>query len=66
MEEVEELVTEWMEFRPNDYDKAEEYWFTMERMFSRMEEKKIDRKEWFSVWMMIETRKTKGLEKFES
>ena len=29
MEEVEELVTEWMEFKPNNYEKAEEYWFAM-------------------------------------
>ena len=54
-----------MEFKPNEYEKAEEYWFTMERMFARIEEKKIESKEWFSVWMMIETKKRKGMENFE-
>ena len=28
-------------------------------------EKKIEDKEWFSVWMMIETRKRKGMENYE-
>ena len=65
MEEVEELVMEWMEFKPNEYEKAEEYWFAMERMFTKMEEKKVERKEWFSVWMMVETKRRKGMETFE-
>ena len=37
----------------------------MERLFTKMEEKKGERKEWFSVWMMIETKKRKGMEAFE-
>ena len=65
MEEEEELVMEWMEFKPNEYEKSEEYWFAMEKMFTRMEEKKVERKEWFSVWMMVETKKRRGMESFE-
>ena len=62
---MEELVTEWMEFKPNEYEKAEEYWFAMERMFINMEENEIESKEWFLVWMWIETKRRKGMEKFE-
>ena len=50
---------EWMQFKPDDYEKAEDYWFKMERMFSRMEEKKIDNREWFSVWMMMQMERGK-------
>ena len=46
-------------------DKLEDYWFKMERMYSRMEEKKVEKREWFSVWMMMQTEKRKGMEKFE-
>ena len=42
LEQVEEMVMEWMQFKPDDYEKAEDYWFRMERMYSRMEEKKVD------------------------
>ena len=45
LEEVEELVKEWMEFKPNDYEKDEEYLFAMERLFARKEEKQIEDRE---------------------
>ena len=65
IEEVEELVSEWMQFKTSDYEKDDEYLYAMEKLYSRKVEKKIDDKEWFSVWMMIETRKRKGMEGYE-
>ena len=50
-EEVEELIKEWMEFKPNDYEKEDEYLFAMERLFARKEEKQIEDREWFSEEM---------------
>ena len=54
-----------MQFKANDYEKEYEYLFAIERLFERKEEKKIEDKEWFSVWMMIETKKRKGMESYE-
>ena len=34
----------------------------MEKMIARKEEKKVTSKEWDSIWMMVETKKRKGLE----
>ena len=65
MEEVEELVNEWMNFKTSSYEKDDEYLYAIERLYSRKIEKKIDDKEFFSVWMMIETRKRKGMEGYE-
>ena len=65
LEQVEELVSEWMKFNTNEYEKEDEYLYAMEKLYSRKVEKEIEDKEWFSVWMMIEVRKRKGMEKFE-
>ena len=65
IKEVEDLVKEWMEFKPNDYEKEDKYLYAMERLYERKKEKKIEYREWFSVWMMIETRKKKGMENYE-
>ena len=65
MEEVEELVMEWMNFKPDDYEDEDEYLLAMERLYARKEENKMKDKEWFSIWMMIETKKRKGMENFQ-
>ena len=65
LEEVESLVNEWMEFRPNDYDRAEKYWTAIEKLNTKIEEKDLRIKEWFSVWTMVETNKRKGMDRFE-
>ena len=65
MEEVEELVIEWMNFKPNDYEDEDEYLLAMERLQTRKETYKVKDKEWFSTWMMIQTRKRKGIESFQ-
>ena len=38
-EELEDLVSEWMDFRSNDYDRAEDYWAAIERLNTKIEEK---------------------------
>ena len=34
-------------------------------MIARKEEKKVSRKEWDSIWMMVETKKRKGIENYQ-
>ena len=65
IEELEGLVSEWMEFRPNDYDRADDYWTAIEKLDTKIEEKGLKMKEFFSIWAMIETKKRKGMDKFE-
>ena len=65
MEEMEELVTEWMNFKANDHEEEDEYLLAIEKLYTRKEALRIKDKEWFSVWMMIQTRKRKGIEEFQ-
>ena len=59
MEELEELVTDWMNFKANEYDDEDEYLLAMERLYARKEEKEVKVKEWFSIWMILEKQKRK-------
>ena len=52
-----------MNFKTNEYEDEDEYLLAMERLYARKEENKVKDKEWFSLWMMIETRKRKGIKK---
>ena len=65
LEEVETWIQEWMNFKPGDYQSEEEYLEAMERLYDRKQEKEIEDKEWFAVWMMIQTRNRKGIESHE-
>ena len=65
MEDLEDLVMDWMNFKANEYEDEDEYLLAMERLYARKEENKVKDKEWFSTWMMIETRKRKGIENFQ-
>ena len=55
----------WMNFKANEYEDENEYLLAMERLYARKEENKVKDKEWFSIWMMMETKKRKGIEKFQ-
>ena len=65
MEELEELMIDWMNFKANEYEDEDEYLLAMERLYARKEEKKVKDKEWFSTWMMIESKKRKGIENYQ-
>ena len=65
IEELEELMTDWMNFKANEYEDEDEYLLAMERLIARKEEKKVKDKEWNSIWMMIETKKRKGIENYQ-
>ena len=59
IEELEELMEEWIEFNFNKHESEEEYLFAMEKMIARKEEKKVTMREWDAIWMMIGARKRK-------
>ena len=53
MEEIEELVMEWMNFKPNDYEDEDEYLLAMERLQTKKETYKVKEKEWFLIYFQI-------------
>ena len=59
MEDVEDLVMEWMSFKANEYEDEDDFLLAMEKLYNRKEQYKVKDKEWFSIWMMIETKKRK-------
>ena len=65
IEELEDLVTDWMNFKANEYEDEDEHLLAMERLIARKEEKKVKDKEWNSIWMMVETKKRNGIENYK-
>ena len=65
IEELKELMKDWMNFKANEYEDEDEYLFAMEKLIARKEEKKVKDKEWNSIWMMVETKKRKGMENYQ-
>ena len=58
-------MTDWMNFKANDNENEDDYLFAMEKLIARKEEKKVTNKEWDSIWMMVETKKRKGIENYQ-
>ena len=56
MEDVEDLITEWMSFKANEYEDEDDFLLAREKLYKRKEQYKVKDKEWFSIWMMIETK----------
>merc|ERR1712240_632493 len=65
IEELEELMDEWIKFNFNEHESEEEYLFAMEKMIARKEEKNVTMREWDAIWMMIGARKRKGIENYQ-
>ena len=65
LEELEELMEDWIKFNFNEQESEEEYLFAQERMIARQEEKQLTLKEWNAVWMMYGARQRKGIENYQ-
>ena len=65
IEELEELMEEWIKFNFNEHESEEDYLFTMEKMIARKEEKKVTMREWDAIWMMHGATKRKGIENYQ-
>ena len=46
IEELEELMEDWIKFNFNEHESEEEYLFAMEKMIARKEEKQVKMREW--------------------
>ena len=65
LEELEELMEDWIKFNFNEHESEEEYLFAQEKMIARQEEKQVTLKEWNTVWMMYGARQRKGIENYQ-
>ena len=61
IEELEELMEDWMNFKANEHENEDDYLFAMEKLIVRKEEKKVTNKALDSVRMMVETKNRKGM-----
>merc|ERR1712121_92180 len=65
IEELEELMEDWIKYNFNEHESEEEYLFAMEKMIARKGEKSVTMREWDAIWMMIGARKRKGIENYQ-
>ena len=65
LEELEELMEDWIKFNFNEHDNEEEYLFAQEKIISRQNETKVTLTEWNAIWMMHGAKQRKGIESFQ-
>ena len=49
IEELEELMEDWIKFNANEHESENDYLFAIEKLIARKKEKKVISKEWDSV-----------------
>ena len=64
LKKLEELVSDCLKFRGNDFDDEDDFIQAMEKIQMRRYELKVIDSEWFSVWMLQEAQKRKDIEQF--
>ncbi len=65
LEELEELMEQWIKFNFNEHDSEEEYLFAQEKIISRQNETKVTLAEWNAIWMMHGAKQRKGIESYQ-
>ena len=65
LEELEELMEQWIKFNFNEHDSEEEYLFAQEKIISRQNETKVTLAEWNTIWMMHGAKQRKGIESYQ-
>ena len=65
LEELEELMEEWIKFNFNEHDSEEDYIFSQEKIIARQNETKVTLTEWNAIWMMHGAKQRKGIESFQ-
>ena len=60
LEELEELMHDWIKFNFNEYESEEEYLLAQEKLIARQDEKEVTLKEWNTIWMMFGATQRQG------
>ena len=64
LEELEEIMEDWINYNFKEHESEEEYWFAQEKMIKIQEEKQVSLEEWNTIWMMFAA-KQRRLEELE-
>merc|ERR1712112_579788 len=65
LEELEELMEEWIKFNFNEHDSEDDYIFSQEKIIARQKETKVTLEEWNAILMMHGAKQRKGIESFQ-
>ena len=57
LEELEEIMEDWIKFNFTEHESEEEYLFAQEKMIKIQEEKQVSLEEWDTIWMMFAAKK---------
>merc|ERR1712115_675425 len=60
LEELEEIMHDWIKFHFNEYESEEEYLLAQERLIARQDEKEVTLKEWNAIWLMYGAKQRQG------
>merc|ERR1712115_280911 len=52
LEELEEIMEDWIKFNFNEHESEEEYLLAQEKLIARQDKKEITLKEWNTIWLM--------------
>merc|ERR1712002_582991 len=64
LEELEEIMEDWINYNFKEHESEEVYWFAQEKMIKIQEEKQVSLEEWNTIWMMFAA-KQRRLEELE-
>ena len=65
LEELEEIMEDYIKFNFNEYESEEEYLLAQEKLIARQDEKQISLKEWNTIWLMYGATQRKGIEDYQ-
>merc|ERR1712002_404814 len=57
LEELEEIMVDWIEYNFTEHKSEEEYLVAKEKMIKIQEEKQVSLEEWDTIWMMFAAKK---------
>merc|ERR1711895_27527 len=60
LEELEEIMEDWIKFNFNEYESEEEYLLAQEKLIARQDKKEITLKEWNAIWLMYGASQRQG------
>ena len=65
LDELEEIMEDWINHNFNEHENEEEYLFAQEKMIKIQEEKQVSLEEWNTIWMMFAAKQRKGIENYQ-
>merc|ERR1712080_3055 len=56
LEELKEIMDDWINYNFNEHESEEECWCSREKMIKIQEEKQVSLEEWNTIWSMFEAK----------